>query len=317
MTDNNIETLVEPLSGFISRKLEEDARVTEVRRLAEGHSRQMLLIHVEVAGAEQRYVVRIEQDGIFGTSSAEEFRVMGALHGLGFPVAQVRWLEDNRDVLGEPFFVMDFVEGDFDNPTGDTLKEFVTVLDRLHKLDWQDAGLDFDLKPESVEEATHMQIDRWANIYRDATPLPIPLLEEAAAWLHYRAPASGPFGVVHGDPGPGNFVHDKGEILALTDFEFCHLGHVYEDWVFCAVMRGPRSLSTDGWIELYQELTDTKLTAEEWRYWQVFNLFKGACANTTSLRVFCAGKIPAPNLAIVGTAIHQNFVFQLTGLISD
>ena len=82
-------------------------------------------------------------------------------------------------------------------------------------------------------------------------------------------------------------------------------------------MRGPRSLSTDGWIELYQELTDTKLTAEEWRYWQVFNLFKGACANTTSLRVFCAGKIPAPNLAIVGTAIHQNFVFQLTGLISD
>lgn len=315
MTSSNIEDLKVPLSGYFEEKLGESAQVTDIRRLAEGHSRQMLLADVKAGDAQHRYVVRIEQDGIFGTSSAEEFRIMGALHEAGFPVAKVRWLETTRDLLGQPFFVMDYVDGNFDNPVGDTLKVFVKTLHQLHQFDWQAAEIDFDLKPGSVEEATHMQVDRWAGVYRDATPLPIPLLEEAAAWLHLHAPKEGPFGVVHGDPGPGNFVHDKGEILAVTDFEFCHLGHVYEDFVFCAVMRGPRSLSTEGWIDLYRELTGTELSADEWRYWEVFNLFKGSCANTTALRVFCAGGNPAPNLAIVGTAIHQNFLRQLSGLI--
>lgn len=315
MSSSNINDLIEPLGGYFSEKLGESAQVSDIRRLAEGHSRQMLLVHVEAGGRQRRYVLRIEQDGIFGTSSAEEYRVMGALHKAGFPVAKVRWLETGRELLGEPFFVMDYVDGDFDNPVGDTLRAFVTTLHQLHQLDWQAAGLDFDLQPNSIEEATHLQVDRWANIYRNASSLPIPLLEEATEWLHNYAPTQGPFGIVHGDPGPGNFVHDQGRILALTDFEFCHLGHVYEDFVFCAVMRGPRSMETDGWIDLYRELADTELSAEEWRYWQVFNLFKGSCANTTSLRVFCGGGNPAPNLAIVGTAIHQNFLRQLSGII--
>lgn len=315
MSSHNIKDFVAPLSAYFSNRLGKSAQVSDIRRLAEGHSRQMLLVSVKTAGQQNPYVVRIEQDGIFGTSSAEEYRVMAALHEAKFPVAKVRWLETDRELLGEPFFVMDYVEGNFDYPAGDQLEEFVTTLRQLHQLDWQAAGLDFDLKPETVAEATHLQIDRWANIYREASSLPIPLLEEAAEWLHYYAPTQGPFGIVHGDPGPGNFVHDQGRILAFTDFEFCHLGHAYEDLVFCAAMRGLRSLDTQGWIDLYRQLMDTELTEEEWRYWEVFNLFKGSCANTTSLRVFCGGANPAPNLAIVGTAIHQNFLQRLSRMI--
>jgi len=315
MSATDINDYIEPLSGYFTSKLGQEARVTEINRLAEGHSRQMLHCFVETDDQHSQYVLRVEQDGIFGTSSAEEFRIMGALHKLDFPVARVLWLETERDLLGEPFFVMEYVDGDPEFPVGETLNEFLSVLSRLHNLDWEQAGLEFDLKPSTVTEAIHMQIDRWADIYRSASSLTIPLLEEGAAWLHHHAPADGPFGVVHGDPGPGNLVHKDGEILALTDFEFCHLGHPFEDFVFCAAMRGPRSLPTEGWIELYSDLLGVRLSDEEWRYWQVFNLFKGACANTTSLNVFCGGNNPAPNLAIVGTAIHQNFLRQLSVLI--
>ncbi len=305
-----------PLRGFFTDKLGRPATVSETRRLAEGHSRQMLLVHVQVEDEQQRYVLRIEQDGIFGTSSAEEYRIMKGLYEVGFPVARVRWLETGRDLLGEPFFVMDYVDGDLDYPTGDTVGEFVKVLHRLHQLDWQSAGLEFDLKPQSVEESTHMQIDRWTDIYRNASNMPLPLLEEAAAWLHHYAPTEGRLGIVHGDPGPGNLVHDKGKILALTDFEFCHLGHCHEDFVFCATMRGMHTLSVEQWVQLYRELLGTELTEKQWHYWHAFNLFKGACANTTSLRAFCEGRNPAPNLAIVGTAIQQNCMQQLSALIT-
>ena len=69
-----------------------------------------------------------------------------------------------------------------------------------------------------------MQVERWRNVYRSNSPYAVPLLEEAAAWLAANAPPLDRVRVVHGDAGPGNFVHHKGEIVAVTDFEFCHLG---------------------------------------------------------------------------------------------
>ena len=316
MTGNAIEDWIAPLGDFFSEKLARPARVTQLRRLAEGHSRQMLLAHVDDDEASHRYVIRVEQGGIFGTSSLEEYRIMKALFEAGAPVARVRWLEPDKQRLGEPFFVMDYVDGDPGPPDDETVREFVATLTRFHNIDVEQTGLDFDLKPTSVQEATCMQVDRWLSVYRKGSALPVPLLEEAAAWLRFHAPSEGSVRVVHGDPGPGNFVHAQGKILALTDFEFCHLGDPREDWVFCAVMRGQRVLDLDGWTKLYRDIAGVELSDAQWRYWKAFNLFKGAAANTTALRVFCEGDNPAPNLAIVGTALHQSFLRQLTGLIA-
>jgi aminoglycoside phosphotransferase (APT) family kinase protein len=315
VTSNVFDDWIAPLQTFFAEKLGRTARIRELRRLAEGHSRQMLLAEVDDGETRHRYVIRVEQGGIFGTSSAEEYRIMRALHQAGEPVARVRWFEPSERLLGEPFFVMDYVEGEPDPPDDETVSEFVATLRRFHNIDFDKAELDFDLKPTCVQDATRMQVDRWLSVYRDGSLLPVPLLEEAAAWLRYHAPSDGPLCVVHGDPGPGNFVHAGGKILALTDFEFCHLGDPREDWVFCAVMRGPRVLDQQGWIELYRNVAGVELTAEQWHYWKAFNLFKGAAANTTALRVFCEGGNPAPNLAIVGTALHQSFLRQLTELI--
>ncbi len=315
METKSIEELVEPLHGYFTEKLGSPAKVTDARRLAEGNSRLMLIASVQAGDDTQRYVLRVEQGGIFGTSSAEEYRIMDGLYQAGFPVARVRWLEESSDLLGEPFFVMDYIDGDFEYPTGDTVAEFVKVMDRLHQLDWQAAELDFDLKPQSIEESTHMQIDRWANVYRDASNVSWPLLEEAAAWLHLNAPTEGKLCIVHGDPGPGNLIHDNGKILALTDFEFTHLGHPHEDYVFCASMRGMHTMSVEEWLDLYREVLGTELTENEWHYWRTFNLFKGACANVTSLRAFCENN-PAVNLAMVGTAIQQNCMKDLTEMLT-
>ena len=149
----------------------------------------------------QRYVVRVEQGGVFGTSSAEEFRVMKALHEAGFPVARVRWDEPTGNVLGQPFFVMDWVDGDEGQPDRAAAREFIALLQRLHHLDWQAMDIDFDIVPSGPADATAAQVDRWEGIYRRSTPVRVPLLDEAAAWLRAYAPQLSRISIVHGDAG--------------------------------------------------------------------------------------------------------------------
>jgi aminoglycoside phosphotransferase (APT) family kinase protein len=301
------------LAAWLEQRLGRPVGITSIDRLAEGHSRAMFSVTLEGG---TRYVLRMEQGGVFGTSSGEEFRVMSGLYDVGYPVARPRWFEPDPSVLGQPFFVMDYLDADRDaSPSPSTGRSFVEMLHRLHELDWQAAGIDFDLQPATPGEATPMQVERWRDVYRAATPAPIPLLEEAAAWLVRHAPPLDRLHVVHGDAGPGNFVHRGGAILAVTDFEFCHLGDPAEDWAFCATMRGRRTMDAQAWIDAFREILGFELDDEGWRYWEAFNLFKGACANTTALRVFADGSNPAPNMLQVGTSLHQFFLRRLVDLV--
>ncbi len=154
-------------------------------------------------------------------------------------------------MIGQPFFVMDFIDGGVDAGREDRslapelAVDFVRRLDELHHLDWEGV-----LDGPGPAEATHVQIERWADVYRSTSPLPVPLLEEGAAWLHAHAPALERVALVHGDPGPGNFVHDGHRVLAVTDWEFSHLGDPTEDWSFLLSMRGARTMPLEDWLAL-------------------------------------------------------------------
>jgi aminoglycoside phosphotransferase (APT) family kinase protein len=141
------------------------------------------------------------------------------------------------------------------------------------------------------------------------------LLDEAAAWLHLHAPELHRLSVVHGDAGPGNFVHANGQVVAITDWEFAHLGDPAEDWSFCLTMRGVRTHTSDEWMQLFRSVAGFEMTPDQWSYWEAFNLFKGACANRTCLTVFERGINSAPNMAIIGTMLYQVFLRRLVDLV--
>lgn len=290
------------------------AQVVELRRLATGNSRAMWYAALD-DGA--RFVIRVEQGGVFGTSSADEFRFMHAAGRLGCPVAPVRWIEESGEVIGQPFFVMDFVDGvatgrDDRTMSTELAEDFVRQLDALHRTDWT-TELTADTDPA---HATHVQIDRWLGVYRSSSADALPLLEEGAAWLHHHAAPLTRLSIVHGDPGPGNMVHDGRMVLAFTDWEFSHLGDPAEDWAYLVRMRGSRTMGEAQWLALFERVAGVHITAAELHYWSVFNYFKGACANTTCRRLFATTN-PAPNMALIGTALQQTFMRQLAGLIGD
>lgn len=302
----------EALTSWIAEQLDDGSDLVDIHRIATGHSRAMW--YVEFGGG-QRFVARVEQGGVFGTSGAEEFAMMDAARALGCPVARVRWNEPTAAVIGQPFFVMDFVDsvsvGREDRSMSAAIAdEFVATLHRLHGGDWRAAGLD----PDSGVNANVQQIERWYRTYRKASSRCVPLLEEAKAWLIQRAPECAKPGIVHGDPGPGNFLHDGSRIVALTDWEFAHIGDPIEDWAYLISMRGSRTMAVDEWRHLIGRHTGVTIDDDLLRYWTAFNLFKGACANLTCLDVF-TGANRAPNMAIIGTALQQSFLRRLVDLV--
>ena len=315
------EALVAPLGRYFTGRLSTPApvRVTDVRRIAVGHSRAMFAVTVEAPEAgwpARRFVIRIEQGGVFGTSSFGEVRLMRALRTAGMPVAPVRWHEEDASVLGFPFFVMEFVDGLSDAPGEAEVRAYIRALAGLHQLDWHAMGVqDYLTAPVTSRDGALQQIERWHAVYREAAYLPIPLLEEGRAWLRRKAPVAARLAVVHGDSGPANFMYRDGAVTCITDWEFAHLGDPVEDWVYMATMRGRGMFPRERWAEVFREEVGVEISPEEWVFWDAFNHFKGACANITTLRVFSGGKNPAPNMAAIGTGLHLVFLQRLAEIV--
>jgi aminoglycoside phosphotransferase (APT) family kinase protein len=60
--------------------------------------------------------------------------------------------------------------------------------------------------------------------------MPDPILQLALAWLEDHVPPDrGPSVIVHGDAGPGNFLHRDNRVTALLDWELTHFGDPMED----------------------------------------------------------------------------------------
>lgn len=102
---------------------------------------------------------------------------------------------------------------------------------------------------------------------------------------------------------------------AFTDWEFSHIGEPNEDWLFLGGMRGRGVMEPPEWRAYIEEVTGHVITKEQWAYWDVFNQFKGACANTSALRIFITGANPAPNMAAIGTALKLSMIQHLSTII--
>jgi aminoglycoside phosphotransferase (APT) family kinase protein len=298
------------LLGYLSAALGQPIDEFSVALMVGGHSRRMLDVRLRAAGERLAFVVRVEQGGMFGTDGSTEARAMSALAAAGFPVAPVRWIETEPDVLGQPFFVMDRVPGTVSADDA-MLDAYVRALHGLHQVEPGQLVAGLGPVPPSPEAGVQAAIDPWARIYRDNAPAPIPLLEQAEAWLRRHLRPTGPVSVVHGDPGPGNFLHDGRAITALTDWELVHYGDPAEDWTYFGAIRARRVHDAGIWRQIFATQTGVDYDDVTWDCWLAFNLYKGACVNLTALRLFCDGVSTRPNVLAIGTAVQLRFLTQL------
>jgi aminoglycoside phosphotransferase (APT) family kinase protein len=190
------------------------------------------------------YVLRRKPFGTLLPSAhavEREYRVLTALHPLGFPVPRPFVLCEDPAVIGSAFFLMALVEGA--NFTDGALPQLdkgartllyhgmIDTLAALHRIDPQAAGLETFGHPGNFFAR---QVARWIKQYRASETDKIAEAERLIEWLPATLPPQSGVAIVHGDYRIDNLIMTaSGErILAVLDWELSTLGDPLSDFSY-------------------------------------------------------------------------------------
>jgi aminoglycoside phosphotransferase (APT) family kinase protein len=170
---------------------------------------------------------------------SREYRVIAALHPIGFPVPEPLHLCADPDVIGAPFYVMSYVDGLVLRDAADvaslsraqatrTSELLVDTLAALHTTAPAEVGLSDFGRPEGYLER---QVRRWHQQWDASKTRELETLEQVATTLRETVPVGGRTGIVHGDFRLDNcmFAKDLSRILAVLDWEMATLGDPLAD----------------------------------------------------------------------------------------
>ena len=175
-----------------------------------------------------------------------EYKVITALHGVGFPVARTFGLCTDESVIGTWFYVMDCVDGrviwDTSFPDVDQSQRAAyfdamnQTIAQLHTIDYNAIGLEDYGKTGNYFAR---QIGRWSKQYlADEAAGRDPHMDKLVEWLPERIPEGDESTIVHGDYRSDNMIFHPTEpkVLAVLDWELSTLGHPLADFTYHLMM---------------------------------------------------------------------------------
>jgi aminoglycoside phosphotransferase (APT) family kinase protein len=198
------------------------------------------------------WVLRIEATAhqIYEDPSVlRQFRVMEALaSSRAVPVPQVLWYEEDRSLLGAPFFVMQRVEGVIpdalyhssgmlpDLAPDRREKLWLSALQTMSRIHTADASaFGFLARPSLGDTGLDQEVAVWDSYMRWSGAPVRPVQERARRWLSDHLPERRATGLAWGDARPGNLVFRDDECVAVLDWETASLGGAETDlgwWLF-------------------------------------------------------------------------------------
>ncbi|MFE2042756.1 phosphotransferase family protein [Streptomyces sp. NPDC059477] len=207
-------------------------------RLIEG-GRSNLTYTVTDGGA--RWVVRRPPLGhVLATAHdmRREHRVISALHPTAVPVPEPLLLCEDEDVLGAPFYVMEFVPGTPYRTAGqlaplgpertrEAVLALVDTLVELHAVDPGAVGLGDFGRPDGFLDR---QLRRWGKQLDASRARDLAGIDDLHAALGRALPRSPAPAVIHGDYRLDNVLLDgEDKIAAVLDWEMSTLGDPLTD----------------------------------------------------------------------------------------
>ena len=253
----------------------------------------------------RKYVMRRKPPGKLLPSAHavdREYKVITALHSIGFPAPKTYCLCEDEDVVGTMFYIMDMVEGrvlwdpmlpGFDPETRRKMYESLahTMAD-LHMVDYEKIGLGDFGKPGNYFAR---QISRWSKQYVASETETIPEMNKLMEWLPEHVPDDSSTSIVHGDYRMDNTVMHPTQprVVAVLDWELSTLGHPLADFTYSMLQwvmpqigdgAGVATIATadlkslgiptlEEYVQLYCERTN-RPGIDNLDYYFAFNFFK-------------------------------------------
>jgi aminoglycoside phosphotransferase (APT) family kinase protein len=300
----------EKLEAYLKDRFrEEGIKVTSMKPLAGGFGKETILFSVEGQALAGEFVMRRdigENSGIDNDCHKiqKEYPVIRAAFEKGFPAPDALWLDTEHALLpGSDFIVMRRSEGESggsffgtsakisDNLTGvladitarlhnlPPLEELGNLTESICTASWNMT------KSESIE----FYIRGWYEFWKRETHNPSPAIASLYGWLLNNVPErSGPPSLLHGDIGFHNFLLQDGEINAVLDWEFAHIGDPAEDLGYIKTTVG-NALDWDQFMQAYLAAGGSPVDAKTLNYFQVWAYVRNASAANLVSSVFVNG----------------------------
>ncbi len=268
----------------------QDVRIEGLDRLEFGHSAETLVLTIgwraDCTDHREDVVLRMRPPApglLEPYDLRRQFDILRALKATPVRAPRALWFEGSGAVLGREFYVMERLGGIVYNERfvpeeleadpqriRRMCESMVEQIAAIHSVDLHATGLDAigDGRGYLDRELAH-----WAGEIRRVQRGPLPALERLVTALRRLQPEQCPrITLVHGDPKPGNFAFEGGEVSAVFDWEMATVGDPLADIGWAEILwrlpssftTRPGSLSTDEFAARYQELTGIIVRHREW-----------------------------------------------------
>src|SRR5580693_176024 len=231
------------LEGWLASHLAEPCELTDIQLILGGRSNLTYRLAISAASGDRMLVLRRPPLGhVLPTAHdmSREFRVLSALSGTQVPVAAPVAFCDDAEVIGAPFYVMEYVPGAVMRTKADT-----AILTRPQAADLSERLADMLAAIHGVDVAAtglgdlgrgagylRRQLDRWQRQWQLSATRELPEYDTLVSRLTAALPAEGETTLVHGDFRLDNVlvtVAPEPRITAVVDWEMATLGDPLAD----------------------------------------------------------------------------------------
>ena len=251
----------------------------------------------KISSTNQVFVLRRKPPGILLPSAHavdREYKVITALQNTEVPVPKTYGLCEDADIIGTPFFVMDFLDGNVywdlllsEKSPQERMEIYANknkVIAELHNVDYESVGLSDYGKPGNY---IARQVSRWTKQYLASETENIPAMNNLIDWLPPNIPDEDETSIVHGDYRLDNMIFcSNNNVMGVLDWELSTLGHPIADfnyhcisWKNIPQLADQKFCNENGipteeeYRNMYSRCTGKKLD-ENWEFYTIFNIFK-------------------------------------------
>jgi aminoglycoside phosphotransferase (APT) family kinase protein len=264
-----------------------------------------------------------------------EARIIEALGKSDVPVPTVLVVGEDPSVLGAPFFVMSYIDGEVVRRSGLPLdyrdhpedqpavgEQLVDTLALLHAFDWRTSALARLSRPGNYLER---QVDRWMGQLASYRSRDLPHVDQIANWLSTHLPRPSDLTVMHGDYKIDNVLWARQgppRIVGVIDFEMTTVGDPLVDLAWAMIfwpeegnlialaspgspggMNAEHCQRPEELVLRYGETTGRDLSAFDW--YQAFSAWKLAIVLEASYAKHLSGQSRNPSHEHFGFVVDQ------------
>jgi aminoglycoside phosphotransferase (APT) family kinase protein len=315
-----LNQLKQRLTEYLSTVTNAPTEINHAQPIAGGASRDTWVIDVTLGGERQKLVLRRDLPTVMydqALTREQEYKFIDAAYQNGVIAPRPRFFCTDSSVLGQPFFIMDYVEGISIGRKVIQAPELAAARAVLPPQMAQELAKIHNIAPEKVDflpdaadgQSPPQQALHQAREMLDKLNAQNPAFEFGVRWLEQHMPVCERITVLHGDFRIGNLLINTQGLAAVIDWEFGHIGDPHEemgypcmrDWRFGNGHLHFAGLSDrETFLQAYEQASGVKVDREAVDWWEMLGNLRWGITCLTQANRHLSGRDISVEYASLG-----------------